>query len=80
MSLFACLQVLEYVVKNCGDAVHEEVCSRSSCEALEELIKNNTNEEVRSAACFLLGSWCSAFKGQPKLHAIQVLSINVVNG
>lgn len=67
-------QVLEYVVKNCGEAVHEEVCSRGSCEAMEELIRNNTNEEVRSAACYLLGSWCSAFKGNPKLSAVQDLA------
>ncbi|KAF2362998.1 FYVE zinc finger [Trinorchestia longiramus] len=68
------LQVLEAVVKNCGEAIHIEVCSRSNCEALEELIRSNTNDEVRTAACYLLGSWCSAFKGQPKLQAVQDLA------
>lgn len=36
---YACKQVLESVVKNCGQTIHDEVASKQTMEELKELFK-----------------------------------------
>jgi len=64
------LQVLDYVVKNCGSAVHEEVFSRTNALALSELVTSTGNEDVKAALCLLLGQWCQAFRDDKQLRPV----------
>ncbi|XP_076042714.1 hepatocyte growth factor regulated tyrosine kinase substrate isoform X4 [Oratosquilla oratoria] len=66
------LQVFESVVKNCGQVVHEQIASRHIMEQLHEILRTNTNEEVRKKLINLLATWQYAFRNEPKYRAVQV--------
>lgn len=66
------LQVFESVVKNCGQAVHEQVACRGVMEQVHEVLRTNPNEEVRKKILLLLSTWVYAFRNEPKYRAVQV--------
>lgn len=65
------LQVLESVVKNCGQSVHEHVASRAVMEQIHDILRTNPNEEVRKKILLLLATWVYAFRNEVKYRAVQ---------
>lgn len=65
------LQVLESVVKNCGQSVHEHVASRAVMEQVHDTLRTNPNEEVRKKILLLLATWVYAFRNEVKYRAVQ---------
>ncbi|CAL4058732.1 unnamed protein product, partial [Meganyctiphanes norvegica] len=65
------LQVLESVVKNCGQSVHEHVASRAVMEQFHDILRTNPNEEVRKKILLLLATWVYAFRNEVKYRAVQ---------
>ncbi|XP_061701348.1 hepatocyte growth factor-regulated tyrosine kinase substrate isoform X3 [Syngnathoides biaculeatus] len=68
VALYA-LEVLESVVKNCGQTVHDEVASKQTMEELKDLIKTEPN--VRSKILYLIQAWAHAFRNEPKYKVVQ---------
>uniref|UniRef100_A0AAX7UX08 Hepatocyte growth factor-regulated tyrosine kinase substrate n=1 Tax=Astatotilapia calliptera TaxID=8154 RepID=A0AAX7UX08_ASTCA len=65
------LQVLESVVKNCGQTVHDEVASKQTMEELKELLKKQTEPNVRNKILYLIQAWAHAFRNEPKYKVVQ---------
>lgn len=65
------LQVFESVVKNCGQAVHEQVACRGVMEQIHDVLRTNPNDEVRKKILLLLSTWVYAFRNEPKYRAVQ---------
>ncbi|XP_057672997.1 hepatocyte growth factor-regulated tyrosine kinase substrate isoform X2 [Corythoichthys intestinalis] len=70
VALYA-LEVLESVVKNCGQTVHDEVASKQTMEELKELIKTQTEPNVRNKILYLIQAWAQAFRNEPKYKVVQ---------
>ncbi|XP_061701347.1 hepatocyte growth factor-regulated tyrosine kinase substrate isoform X2 [Syngnathoides biaculeatus] len=70
VALYA-LEVLESVVKNCGQTVHDEVASKQTMEELKDLIKKQTEPNVRSKILYLIQAWAHAFRNEPKYKVVQ---------
>ncbi|XP_017280928.1 hepatocyte growth factor-regulated tyrosine kinase substrate isoform X4 [Kryptolebias marmoratus] len=70
VALYA-LEVLESVVKNCGQTVHDEVASKQTMEELKELLKKQTEPNVRNKILYLIQAWAHAFRNEPKYKVIQ---------
>ncbi|XP_034151369.1 hepatocyte growth factor-regulated tyrosine kinase substrate isoform X2 [Esox lucius] len=68
VALYA-LEVLESVVKNCGQTVHDEVASKTTMEELKELLKTEPN--VRNKILYLIQAWAHAFRNEPKYKVVQ---------
>ncbi|XP_069559052.1 hepatocyte growth factor-regulated tyrosine kinase substrate isoform X3 [Brachyistius frenatus] len=68
VALYA-LEVLESVVKNCGQTVHDEVASKQTMEELKDLIKTEPN--VRNKILYLIQAWSHAFRNEPKYKVVQ---------
>ncbi|XP_062305491.1 hepatocyte growth factor-regulated tyrosine kinase substrate isoform X5 [Osmerus eperlanus] len=68
VALYA-LEVLESVVKNCGQTVHDEVASKQTMEELKELLKTEPN--VRNKILYLIQAWAHAFRNEPKYKVVQ---------
>ncbi|XP_019752916.1 hepatocyte growth factor-regulated tyrosine kinase substrate isoform X2 [Hippocampus comes] len=68
VALYA-LEVLESVVKNCGQTVHDEVASKQTMEELKDLIKTEPN--VRNKILYLIQAWAHAFRNEPKYKVVQ---------
>ncbi|KAM4598528.1 hepatocyte growth factor-regulated tyrosine kinase substrate isoform 3-T3 [Polymixia lowei] len=69
VALYA-LEVLESVVKNCGQTVHDEVASKQTMEELKDLIKQ-TEPNVRNKILYLIQAWAHAFRNEPKYKVVQ---------
>ncbi|XP_078807076.1 hepatocyte growth factor-regulated tyrosine kinase substrate isoform X4 [Oryzias latipes] len=69
VALYA-LEVLESVVKNCGQTVHDEVASKQTMEELKELLKQ-TEPNVRNKILYLIQAWAHAFRNEPKYKVVQ---------
>ncbi|XP_013880689.1 hepatocyte growth factor-regulated tyrosine kinase substrate isoform X1 [Austrofundulus limnaeus] len=70
VALYA-LEVLESVVKNCGQTVHDEVASKQTMEELKELLKKQTEPNVRNKILYLIQAWAHAFRNEPKYKVVQ---------
>ncbi|XP_051905483.1 hepatocyte growth factor-regulated tyrosine kinase substrate isoform X2 [Hippocampus zosterae] len=68
VALYA-LEVLESVVKNCGQTIHDEVASKQTMEELKDLIKTEPN--VRNKILYLIQAWAHAFRNEPKYKVVQ---------
>ncbi|XP_072098729.1 hepatocyte growth factor-regulated tyrosine kinase substrate isoform X5 [Mobula birostris] len=65
------LEVLESVVKNCGQTVHDEVANKQTMEDLKELFKKQTETNVRNKILQLIQAWAQAFRNEPKYKVVQ---------
>nr|XP_019950083.1 PREDICTED: hepatocyte growth factor-regulated tyrosine kinase substrate isoform X2 [Paralichthys olivaceus] len=65
------LEVLESVVKNCGQTVHDEVASKQTMEELKDLLKKQTEPNVRNKILYLIQAWAHAFRNEPKYKVVQ---------
>ncbi|XP_015254025.1 PREDICTED: hepatocyte growth factor-regulated tyrosine kinase substrate isoform X5 [Cyprinodon variegatus] len=70
VALYA-LEVLESVVKNCGQTVHDEVASKQTMEELKDLFKKQTEPNVRNKILYLIQAWAHAFRNEPKYKVVQ---------
>uniref|UniRef100_A0A673N5H1 Hepatocyte growth factor-regulated tyrosine kinase substrate n=1 Tax=Sinocyclocheilus rhinocerous TaxID=307959 RepID=A0A673N5H1_9TELE len=70
VALYA-LEVLESVVKNCGQTVHDEVASKQTMEELKELFKKQPELNVKNKILYLIQAWAHAFRNEPKYKVIQ---------
>ncbi|XP_051905482.1 hepatocyte growth factor-regulated tyrosine kinase substrate isoform X1 [Hippocampus zosterae] len=70
VALYA-LEVLESVVKNCGQTIHDEVASKQTMEELKDLIKKQTEPNVRNKILYLIQAWAHAFRNEPKYKVVQ---------
>lgn len=70
VALYA-LEVLESVVKNCGQTVHDEVASKQTMEELKDLFKKQTEPNVRNKILYLIQAWSHAFRNEPKYKVVQ---------
>ncbi|XP_067332485.1 hepatocyte growth factor-regulated tyrosine kinase substrate isoform X6 [Channa argus] len=70
VALYA-LEVLESVVKNCGQTVHDEVACKQTMEELKELLKKQTEPNVRNKILYLIQAWAHAFRNEPKYKVVQ---------
>ncbi|XP_012822055.1 hepatocyte growth factor-regulated tyrosine kinase substrate isoform X4 [Xenopus tropicalis] len=70
VALFA-LEVLESVVKNCGQHVHDEVANKQTMEELKELQKRQVEPNVRNKILYLIQAWAHAFRNEPKYKVVQ---------
>ncbi|KAJ8345364.1 hypothetical protein SKAU_G00295570 [Synaphobranchus kaupii] len=68
VALYA-LEVLESVVKNCGQTIHDEVASKQTMEELKDLLKTEPN--VRDKILYLIQAWAHAFRNEPKYKVVQ---------
>ncbi|XP_077415832.1 hepatocyte growth factor-regulated tyrosine kinase substrate isoform X4 [Vanacampus margaritifer] len=68
VALYA-FEVLESVVKNCGQTVHDEVACKQTMEELKDLIKTEPN--VRNKILYLIQAWAHAFRNEPKYKVVQ---------
>ncbi|XP_016386864.1 hepatocyte growth factor-regulated tyrosine kinase substrate-like [Sinocyclocheilus rhinocerous] len=65
------LEVLESVVKNCGQTIHDEVASKQTMEELKELFKKQPELNVKNKILYLIQAWAHAFRNEPKYKVIQ---------
>ncbi|XP_049632101.1 hepatocyte growth factor-regulated tyrosine kinase substrate [Suncus etruscus] len=70
VALYA-LEVMESVVKNCGQTVHDEVASKQTMEELKELLKRQVEVSVRNKILYLIQAWAHAFRNEPKYKVVQ---------
>ncbi|XP_060109057.1 hepatocyte growth factor-regulated tyrosine kinase substrate isoform X2 [Heteronotia binoei] len=70
VALYA-LEVLESVVKNCGQTVHDEVANKQTMEELKELLKKQVEANVRNKILYLIQAWAHAFRNEPKYKVVQ---------
>ncbi|XP_060027749.1 hepatocyte growth factor-regulated tyrosine kinase substrate isoform X2 [Erinaceus europaeus] len=70
VALYA-LEVMESVVKNCGQTVHDEVANKQTMEELKELLKRQVEVSVRSKILYLIQAWAHAFRNEPKYKVVQ---------
>ncbi|XP_014886523.1 hepatocyte growth factor-regulated tyrosine kinase substrate isoform X1 [Poecilia latipinna] len=70
VALYA-LEVLESVVKNCGQTIHDEVASKQTMEELKDLFKKQTEPNVRNKILYLIQAWAHAFRNEPKYKVVQ---------
>ncbi|KAM6163942.1 hepatocyte growth factor-regulated tyrosine kinase substrate isoform 2-T2 [Rhynchocyon petersi] len=70
VALYA-LEVMESVVKNCGQTVHDEVANKQTMEELKELLKRQVEVNVRNKVLYLIQAWAHAFRNEPKYKVVQ---------
>ncbi|NXD84187.1 HGS kinase, partial [Halcyon senegalensis] len=70
VALYA-LEVMESVVKNCGQTVHDEVANKQTMEELKEILKRQVETSVRSKILYLIQAWAHAFRNEPKYKVVQ---------
>ncbi|XP_065418973.1 hepatocyte growth factor-regulated tyrosine kinase substrate isoform X4 [Chrysemys picta bellii] len=70
VALYA-LEVMESVVKNCGQTVHDEVANKQTMEELKELFKRQVEVNVRNKILYLIQAWAHAFRNEPKYKVVQ---------
>uniref|UniRef100_UPI00358DF64C hepatocyte growth factor-regulated tyrosine kinase substrate isoform X1 n=2 Tax=Myxine glutinosa TaxID=7769 RepID=UPI00358DF64C len=64
------LQVLESVVKNCGQLVHDEIATKQNMEELKDLCKQQS-DPVKSQLLGLIQAWSHAFRNEPRYRVVQ---------
>jgi len=69
VALYA-LQVMESCVKNCGILVHEEISTKQFMEELRDLVKQGTDEKIKTKVLELLQTWGMAFRNSPKYRIV----------
>jgi len=69
VALYA-LQVMESCVKNCGLLVHEEISTKQFMEELRDLVKQSTDEKIKTKVLELLQTWGMAFRNSPKYRIV----------
>jgi len=69
VALYA-LQVMESCVKNCGILVHEEISNKQFMEELRDLVKQSTDENIKTKVLELLQTWGMAFRNSPKYRIV----------
>jgi len=69
VALYA-LQVMESCVKNCGVLVHEEIATKAFMEELRDLVKQSTDENIKTKVLELLQTWGMAFRSSPKYRIV----------
>ncbi len=75
MSMFSFrvfLQLIESCVKNCGNLIHDEVCTKQFMEELRELVKHASDEKVKQKILEILQTWGMAFRNQSKYRIVTV--------
>ncbi|XP_012590206.1 PREDICTED: hepatocyte growth factor-regulated tyrosine kinase substrate, partial [Condylura cristata] len=70
VALYA-LEVMESVVKNCGQTVHDEVANKQTMEELKELLKRQVEVSVRNKVLYLIQAWAHAFRNEPRYKVVQ---------
>ncbi|XP_059587888.1 hepatocyte growth factor-regulated tyrosine kinase substrate isoform X1 [Alligator mississippiensis] len=70
VALYA-LEVMESVVKNCGQTVHDEVANKQTMEELKEILKRQVEASVRNKILYLIQAWAHAFRNEPKYKVVQ---------
>nr|XP_014340037.1 PREDICTED: hepatocyte growth factor-regulated tyrosine kinase substrate isoform X3 [Latimeria chalumnae] len=70
VALYA-LEVLESVVKNCGQTVHDEIANKQTMEELKDLLKKQAEPKVRTKILYLIQAWAQAFRNEPKYKVVQ---------
>lgn len=65
------LLVLESIVKNCGAPVHDEICTKESCEWFQLFIESVPHENVKAKMLELIQVWAFAFRSYDKYQAIR---------
>ena len=65
-------QLIESCVKNCGQLIHDEVCTKTFMEELRELVKHATAENVKQKILEILQTWGMAFRNQSKYRIVTV--------
>ncbi|KTG31855.1 hypothetical protein cypCar_00025659, partial [Cyprinus carpio] len=70
VALYA-LEVLESVVKNCGQTIHDEVACKQTMEELKELFKKQPEPNVKNKILYLIQAWSHAFRNEPKYKVVQ---------
>ena len=61
---------MESCVKNCGVLVHDEICTKQFMEELREMVKQNTDENIKTKVLELLQTWGMAFRNSPKYRIV----------
>ena len=64
---FFSVVVLDTVMKNCGEAVHNEVLTESYMESIKELVKSTKSENVKNKLLEMIQAWGVGFKESSKL-------------
>ena len=64
------LKVMESCVKNCGVLVHEEIATKAFMEELRDLVKQSTDENIKTKVLELLQTWGMAFRSSPKYRIV----------
>ena len=64
------IKVMESCVKNCGVLVHDEICTKQFMEELREMVKQNTDENIKTKVLELLQTWGMAFRNSPKYRIV----------
>ncbi|XP_024362628.1 TOM1-like protein 9 isoform X1 [Physcomitrium patens] len=57
------LTILETLIKNCGDSIHQQVAEKDVLHELVKLVKKKADMRVRDKTLVLLDSWQEAFGG-----------------
>lgn len=65
------LLVLESIVKNCGSPVHDEICTKESCEWFTNYIETTAHEKCKAKMLELMQVWAFAFRTYDKYQAIR---------
>eukprot|EP00249_Psilotum_nudum_P024560 c29219_g1_i2 orf=212-2317(-) len=60
---FLTLMVLETIVKNCGDVVHQQVAERDVLHEMVKIVKKQRDPQVTEKTLVLLDAWQAAFGG-----------------
>ena len=63
-------KVMESCVKNCGVLVHEEIATKAFMEELRDLVKQSTDENIKTKVLELLQTWGMAFRSSPKYRIV----------
>ena len=63
---------MESCVKNCGQLVHDEVCTKTFMEELRELVKHASSDDVKQKVLEILQTWGMAFRNQSKYRIVTV--------
>ena len=61
---------MESCVKNCGILVHEEIATKAFMEELRDLVKQSTDEGIKTKVLELLQTWGMAFRSSPKYRIV----------
>ncbi|KAK9704187.1 VHS domain [Popillia japonica] len=67
------LQVLESIVKNCGDFINDELTTKTFCDMLHNLARTTRHDGVKQKLLELIQTWDYVFGGKPQHINLRVL-------